>query len=63
MELARLAVAAFEDMALKRAMSSVRSNQRNVKNLARASSSSKNAVEFERWPKEIQSLPRRGEPS
>jgi len=58
-----LAVAAFEDMAFKRAMSSVRSNQRNVKNFARAALSSKNAVEFERRPKEIESLPKRGEPS
>ena len=57
-----LAVAAFEDMQLREAMLFVRTNERNIKDLAWALGNSNSAQEFEQRVKEIKTLPDRGEP-
>lgn len=58
-----LAVAAFEDMQLKQAMVFVRTNERNIKDLAWALGNSSSPEEFEQRVKEIKTLPDRGETS
>ena len=56
-----LAVAAFEDMQLKEAMLFVRTNERNIKDLAWALGTSNSAEEFEQRVKEIKTLPEPGD--
>ena len=57
MDVAALAVAAFEDMPLKQAIVLVRSNEQNVKDLAWAFENSTTPEEFEQRLKEIKNLP------
>lgn len=52
-----LAVAAFEDMPLKQALVFVRSNERNIRDLAWAFRNSNSAQEFEQRVKEIKDFP------
>jgi hypothetical protein len=54
-----LAVAAFEDMPLTRALVFVRSNQQNIEDLAWAFENSNSAEEFEERLKYIKQLPDR----
>ena len=56
-----LAVAAFEDMQLKQAMLFVRTNERNIRDLAWALGNSNSAREFEQRVKEIKTLPNPGD--
>ena len=56
MDVAGLALAAFEDMQLPRAMVFVRSNEQNIKDLAWAFENSSSAQEFEQRVKEIKYL-------
>jgi hypothetical protein len=62
MDVTGLAVAAFEDMQLREAMLFVRTNERNIKDLAWALGNSSSAQEFEQRVKEIKTLPDRSEP-
>ena len=62
MDVTGLAVAAFEDMQLREAMLFVRTNERNIKDLAWALGNSNSAQEFERRVREIKTLPDRGDP-
>jgi hypothetical protein len=57
MDVTGLAVAAFEDMSLKQALLFVRSNERNIEDLAWAFGNSRSAEEFEQRVKEMKSLP------
>jgi hypothetical protein len=57
MDVTALAVAAFEDMPLNRAIVFVRSNEQNVRDLAWAFENSSTAEEFEQRLKEIKDLP------
>lgn len=57
MDVTGLAVAAFEDMPLKQALLFVRSNERNIEDLAWAFGNSRSAEEFEQRVKEMKSLP------
>ena len=57
MDVTGLAVAAFEDMPLKRALLFVRTNEQNIKDLAWAFRNSRTAEEFEQRVKEIKTLP------
>ena len=61
MDVSGLAVAAFEDMPLKQALLFVRTNERNIKDLAWAFTNSSSAEEFEQRIKEIKYLPDPGE--
>ena len=61
MDVTGLAVAAFEDMPLKQALLFVRSNERNIEDLAWAFTNSNSAEEFEQRVKEIKYLPNPGE--
>ncbi len=61
MDVTGLAVAAFEDMPLKQALVFVRSNERNIEDLAWAFTNSNSAEEFEQRVKEIKYLPDPGE--
>ncbi len=61
MDVTGLAVAAFEDMPLKQALLFVRTNERNIKDLAWALTNSNSAEEFEQRVKEIKYLPDPGE--
>jgi len=61
LDVTALALAAFEDMPLKQAIVLVRSNERNVKDLAWAFGNSSNAQEFEQRVKEIRGLPNGGQ--
>ena len=56
MDVAGLALAAFEDVQLPRAMVFVRSNEQNIKDLAWAFENSSSAQEFEQRVKEIKYL-------
>ena len=56
MDVAGLALAAFEDMPLTQAMVFVRSNERNIEDLAWAFKNSGSAQEFEQRVKEIKNL-------
>jgi hypothetical protein len=62
MDVTGLAVAAFEDMQLREAMLFVRTNERNIKDLAWALGNSNSAQEFEQRVKDIKTLPDRNEP-
>lgn len=60
LDVTALAVAAFEDMPLKQAIVFVRSNQRNIEDLAWAFENSSSPEEFEWRLKEIKHLPNGG---
>jgi hypothetical protein len=62
MDVAGMAVAAFEDMTLREALVFVRTNEQNIKDLAWAFANSGSAAEFERRLGEIKTLPERGGP-
>jgi hypothetical protein len=57
LDVAALAVAAFEDMPMKQAVVFVQSNEQNIKDLAWALKNSNSAEEFEQKVKEIKKLP------
>ena len=57
LDVAALAVAAFEDLPMKQAVVFVRSNEQNVKDLAWAFQNSNSPEEFEQRLKEIKNLP------
>jgi hypothetical protein len=57
MDVTGLAVAAFEDMPLKQALLFVRTNERNIADLAWAFGNSRSAEEFEQRVKEIKYRP------
>ena len=57
LDVAGLAVAAFEDMPLRQALVFVRSNEQNLEDLAWAFRNSSSAEEFEQRLKEIKKLP------
>ena len=57
MDVAGLALAAFEDMPLRQALVFVRSNQQNLEDLAWAFRNSSSAEEFEQRLKELKELP------
>jgi hypothetical protein len=59
MDVAALAVAAFEDLPMKQAIMFVRSNEQNIKDLAWAFKNSNSPEEFEQRVKEIKTLPTR----
>src|SRR4028118_479340 len=61
MDVTGLAVAAFEDMQLREAMLFVRTNERNIKDLAWALGNSSSAQEFEQRGKEIKNITERHE--
>jgi len=56
MDVTGLALAAFEDMPLKQALIFMRTNERNIKDLAWAFRSSNSAEEFEERVKDIKNL-------
>ena len=62
LDVAALAVAAFEDLPMKQAVVFVQSNEQNIKDLAWAFANSGSAAEFERRLGEIKTLPERGGP-
>jgi len=57
LDVAALAVAAFEDMPMKQAVVFVQSNEQNIKDLAWALMNSNSPEEFEQRIKEIKKLP------
>lgn len=57
LDVAGLAVAAFDDMPLQQAMVFVRSNEQNVRDLAWAFKNSNSAEEFEQRVKELKRRP------
>ena len=57
MDVAALALAAFEDQSLKQAIMFVRSNEQNIKDLAWAFQNSNSPEEFEQKIKELKRLP------
>jgi hypothetical protein len=57
LDVAGLALAAFEDMPLRQALVFVRSNEQNLEDLAWALKNSNSAEEFEQRLKEIKDLP------
>lgn len=59
LDVAGLALAAFQDMPLKQALVFVQSNEQNLRDLAWAFKNSSSAEEFERKLKEVRYLPRR----
>jgi tryptophanyl-tRNA synthetase len=61
LDVAALAVAAFEDMSMKQAVVFVQSNEQNIKDLAWAFANSSSPEEFEQKVKEIKRLPAREE--
>lgn len=60
LDVAGLAVAAFEDMPLNQALVFVRSNEQNIKDLAWAFENSSSAAEFEQRVKELKGSPGAG---
>lgn len=56
MDVTGLALAAFEDMPLKQALIFMRTNERNIKDLAWAFKNSNSAEEFEERVKDIKNL-------
>src|SRR5919202_6256045 len=58
LDVAGLALAAFEDMPLRQALVFVRSNQQNLEDLAWAFRNSNSAEEFEQRLKELKELPK-----
>ena len=61
LDVAALAVAAFEDLPLKRAIAFIRADEQNIKDLAWAFQNSNSPEEFEQKIKEIKQLPAREE--
>jgi hypothetical protein len=59
LDVAALAVAAFEDLTMKQAVVFVRSNEQNLKDLAWAFANSNSPEEFEQRIKELKNLPPR----
>lgn len=59
LDVTALAVAAFEDMPLNEALAFVRSNERNIEDVAWALRNSNSAEEFEQKIKEIKNFPDR----
>lgn len=57
LDITGLALAAFEDVPLKQALLFMRTNERNITDLAWAFSNSNSAEEFEQRVKEIKNLP------
>ena len=57
LDVAALAMAAFEDMPMREAVMFIRSNDRNIKDLAWAFKNSNSPEEFEQKLKEIKNLP------
>ena len=57
LDVAALAMAAFEDMPMREAVMFIRSNERNIKDLAWAFKNSNSPEEFEQKLKEIENLP------
>jgi len=57
LDVAALAMAAFEDMPMREAVMFIRSNERNIKDLAWAFKNSNSPEEFEQKLKEIKKLP------
>jgi len=57
LDVAGLALAAFEDMPLRQALVFIRSNEQNLQDLAWAFRSSNSAGEFEQRLKELRTLP------
>ncbi len=57
LDVAALAVAAFEDLPMKQAVVFVQSNEQNIKDLAWAFKNSNSPEEFEQKLKEIKNLP------
>ena len=57
LDVAALALAAFEDMPLKQAVVFIRSNEQNIKDLAWAFTNSNTPQEFEQRVKELKRLP------
>src|SRR5215208_4085728 len=57
LDVAALAVAAFEDLPMKQAVLFIRSNEQNIKDLAWAFKNSNSPEEFEQRIKEIKNLP------
>ena len=62
MDVAGMAVAAFEDMTLREALVFVRTNEQNVRDLAWAFANSHSAEEFEQRLAEIKTFPEPGGP-
>ena len=60
LDVAGLALAAFEDMPLRQALVFVRSNEQNLEDLAWAFRNSNSAEDFEQRLKEIKVLPEQG---
>ena len=60
LDVAGLALAAFEDMPLRQALVFVRSNEQNLEDLAWAFKNSNSAEEFEQRLKEIKEFPEQG---
>ena len=56
LDVAALAMAAFEDLPMKQAVLFIRSNERNIKDLAWAFKNSNSPEEFEQRIKEIKNL-------
>lgn len=63
LDVAALALSAFEDMPLKQAIIFIQSNERNIKDLSWAFENSNSAEEFEQRVKEIKNLPNGETPS
>jgi hypothetical protein len=57
LDVAALAVAAFDDLSMKQAVVFVQSNEQNIKDLAWAFENSNSPEEFEQRLKEIKNLP------
>lgn len=60
MDVAGLALAAFEDLPLREALVFVRSNEQNLQDLAWAFKNSNSSEEFEQRLKQIKQLPEQG---
>ena len=63
LDVAALAVAAFDDLPMKQAVVFVQSNEQNIKDLAWAFKNSNSPEEFEQRLKEIKNLPPQQNPS
>ena len=63
LDVAALAVAAFEDLPMKQSVVFVQSNEQNIKDLAWAFKNSNSPEEFEQRLKEIKNLPPQQNPS
>ncbi len=59
LDVAALALAAFEEMSMKQAVVFVQSNEQNIKDLAWAFKNSNSPEEFEQRVKELKNLPER----